>query len=143
MTNIQAGLGLSQLKNIKNVVKRKMEIGRHYYEKLHKNQNIQILPPANSFSKNIYWVVGILIKKNKITASTLSKKLAKYGIRTRPFFWPMHEQSIFKKMKIFKNKKFPNSSYLARYGLYLPSYFKITKNDINYIASIINKILNK
>ena len=46
-------------------------------------------------------------------------------------------------MKIFKNKKFPNSSYLARYGLYLPSYFKITKNDINYIASIINKILNK
>lgn len=141
MTNIQAALGLSQLKNIKNIVKRKMEIGRRYYKNLNKNKNLQILPPSNSFSKNIYWVVGILIKKNKITASLLAKKLLKYGIRTRPFFWPMHEQNILKKMKIFKNKKFPNSSYIARYGLYLPSYFKMTKNDIDYISLTVNKIL--
>jgi perosamine synthetase len=141
MTNIQAALGLSQLQNIKKVIKKKMEIGAHYYKKLHQNPNIQILPPSNTFSKNIYWVVGIVIKKNKITASILSKKLSKYGIKTRSFFWPMHEQYIFKKMKIFKNKKFPNSSYIARYGLYLPSYFQIKKDDINYISSIINKIL--
>ena len=44
-------------------------------------------------------------------------------------------------IKIFKNKKFPNSSYLARYGLYLPSYFKLKKKDIDYISSAINKIL--
>jgi perosamine synthetase len=141
MTNIQAALGLSQLQNIKKVIKKKMEIGAYYYKKLHQNPNIQILPPSNTFSKNIYWVVGIVIKKNKITASILSKKLSKYGIKTRSFFWPMHEQYIFKKMKIFKNKKFPNSSYIARYGLYLPSYFQIKKDDINYISSIINKIL--
>ena len=141
MTNIQAALGLSQLKNIKNVVKKKMEIGNHYYRKLHKNLNIQILPPSNKFSKNIYWVVGIVIKKNKITASKFAKKLAKYGIETRPFFWPMHKQYIFKKMKIFKNNKFPNSSYLSRYGLYLPSYFQLKKKDINYISSAINNIL--
>jgi len=141
MTNIQAALGLSQLKNIKNVVKKKMEIGKHYYRKLHKNLNIQILPPSNKFSKNIYWVVGIVIKKNKITASKFAKKLAKYGIETRPFFWPMHKQYIFKKMKIFKNNKFPNSSYLSRYGLYLPSYFQLKKKDINYISSAINNIL--
>ena len=53
----------------------------------------------------------------------------------------MHEQHIFKKMKIFKNKNFPNSFYLARYGLYLPSYFKLKKKDIDYISSAINKIL--
>ena len=111
------------------------------YKKLNKNPNIQILPLSNVFAKNIYWVVGIVIKKGKITASMLSKKLAKYRIMTRPFFWPMHEQSIFKKMKMFKNKKFPNSSYLARYGLYLPSYFKLKKKDIDYISSVINKFL--
>ena len=70
-----------------------------------------------------------------------SEKIARYGIKTRPFFWPMHEQHIFKKMKIFMNKKFPNSSHLARYGLYLPSYFKLKKKDIDYISSAINKIL--
>ena len=53
----------------------------------------------------------------------------------------MHKQDIFKKMKMFKNKKFPNSSYLDKYGLYLPSYFKLKKKDIDYISSVINKIL--
>ncbi len=141
MTNIQAALGLSQLKNIKHIVKKKMEIGKYYYKKLYQNSNIQILPPSNAFSKNVYWVVGIVIKENIMTASKLSKKLSRYGIGTRPFFWPMHEQSIFKKMKMFKNKKFPNSSYLARYGLYLPSYFKLKKKDIDYISSVIKKLL--
>ena len=141
MTNIQAALGLSQLKNIKYIVNKKMNIGRCYFQKLKNNKNLQILPPSNLFAKNIYWVVGIVIKKKKIIASKLTKKLAKYGIQTRPFFWPMHEQHIFKKMKIFKNKKFPNSSYLARYGLYLPSYFKLKKKDIDYISSVISKIL--
>ena len=127
MTNIQAALGLSQLKNIKHIVKKKMEIGNYYYKNLSQNSNLQILPPSNKFSKNIYWVVGIVIRKNKMTAAMLSKKLAEYGIKTRSFFWPTHEQYVFKKIKIFKNKKFPNSSYLARYGLYLPSYFKLKK----------------
>ena len=120
-----------------------MEIGKYYYKKLYQNSNIQILPPSNAFSKNVYWVVGIVIKENIMTASKLSKKLSKYGIGTRPFFLPMHEQSIFKKMKMFKNKKFPNSSYLARYGLYLPSYFKLKKKILIIFHQLLIKFLNK
>ena len=141
LTNIQAALGLSQLKNIKNTIRKKMEIGNYYYEKLKFNNNIQILPPFNSFSKNIYWVVGILIKNKKMTALNLSKKLLKFGIETRPFFWPMHQQSIFKKLKLFKNQNYPNSTYLSKYGLYVPSYFILKKKEINKISNVINKIL--
>jgi len=141
LTNLQAALGLSQLKNIKNTIKKKMQIGNDYYEKLKFNNNIQILPPFNSFSKNIYWVVGILIKNKKMTALNLSKKLLKFGIETRPFFWPMHQQSIFKKLKLFKNKNYPNSTYLSKYGLYVPSYFFLKKKEINKISNVINKIL--
>ena len=141
MTNIQATLGLSQLSRIKEVVKRKMEIGKNYYDILKRNKNLQILPPSNNSSKNIYWVVGILIKNKKIKAKELSLKLLKHGIGTRPFFWPMHEQTIFKKMKLFKSEKYPNSSYLSRYGLYLPSYFQLNKKQINYICSIINRLI--
>ena len=141
LTNIQAALGLSQLKNIKNTIRKKMEIGNYYYEKLKFNNNIQILPPFNSFSKNIYWVVGILIKNKKMTALNLSKKLLKFGIETRPFFWPMHQQSIFKKLKLFKNQNYPNSTYLSKYGLYVPSYLLLKKREINKISNVINKIL--
>ena len=119
-----------------------MEIGKYYYQKLCKNKNLQILPPSNEYSKNIYWVVGIVIKKNKFSATKLSKKLAKYGIKTRPFFWPMHKQKIFLKKKMFKGKNFPNSNYISKYGLYLPSSIMLKKNEISYICKRLNKILS-
>ena len=43
--------------------------------------------------------------------------------------------------KIIHQKKPFALEYLARYGLYLPSYFQLKKRDINYISSTINKIL--
>ena len=142
LTNMQASLGLSQLNNIKNIVKKKIEIGSRYYKNLQFNNDIQILPPSNSFSKNIYWVVGIVIKNKKMTALNLSKKLSKFGIETRPFFWPMHQQSIFKKLGLFKNQKYPNSSHISKYGLYLPSYFELKKKEIDKISKTLQKILN-
>ena len=141
MTNIQAALGLSQIKNINKIVKKKIMIGRQYYKNLKLNKNLTILPPFISYSKNIYWVVGILIKNKKIKSSLLAIELRKFGIMTRPFFWPMHEQQIFKKMKLFNKSKFPNSSYLARYGLYLPSYYNLNNKQIDYISSVVNNIL--
>jgi perosamine synthetase len=110
MTNLQASLGISQLKNINQTVKNKMQIGRRYYKNFLNNENLQILPPKNYYAKNIYWVVGILIKNRKMKASLLAKKLHKFGIMSRPFFWPMHEQKIFKKIKLFINKIFQNST---------------------------------
>ena len=142
MTNIQGALGLSQLKNIKYVVRKKMEIGKYYYQKLNENKNLQILPPTNEYSKNIYWVVGIVIKKNKLTAKKLAEKLEKYGIKTRPFFWPMHKQKIFLKKKVFREKNFPNSNYISKYGLYLPSSIMLKKKEISYICERLNKILS-
>ena len=118
-----------------------MVIGKYYFKKLSKNKNLYMTPPKISYSENIYWVVGLVIKNKKILASKIIKKLNSYGIGARPFFWPMHEQKILKKMKIFLNKKYPNSSYLGRYGFYIPSYVKISNSQMNYVISIINKLL--
>ena len=141
LTNIQAALGISQLKRLDKVVKRKMYIGNYYYKRLTKNKNIYMTPPKISFSKNIYWVVGILIKNKKTLASNVIKKLANFGIGARPFFWPMHEQKVFRKMKIINNRNYPNSSYLGRYGFYIPSHLKISNFEMNYIISKIDKLL--
>ena len=141
ITNIQAALGINQLKRLDTVVKKKMYIGNYYYKRLSQNKNIYMTPPKISYSKNIYWVVGIVIKNKKILASSIIKKLGTYGIGARPFFWPMHEQKIFKKMKIFNKIKYPNSSYLGRYGFYIPSYPKISHADMNYVISKIEKLL--
>ena len=138
MTNIQATLGISQLKRINSTVKRKIYIGNYYFKKLSNNESIYMTPPQINQFKNIYWVVGIVIKNKKVLASQIIKKLSKYGIGARPFFWPMHEQDIFKKMKIFKKQNYTN---LGRYGFYIPSFLKIKDSEMNYVVSVINKLL--
>ena len=109
---------------------------------LKSNNNIFIPPPKYKKLTNIYWVVGILINKNlKIDAKSLSKELLKYNIETRPFFWPMNQQKILKRLRYTdKNEKFPNSDHIAKYGLYLPSGLTLQKKEISEICKIVNYI---
>ena len=144
MTNLQASLGVSQLKRIKSIVSKRHEVGKKYFEKLKNNKNIYIPEGSRIYAKNIYWVIAIVItnKDLKIDAKLLMKKLLNYGIQTRPFFWPMHKQSVFrKKNKISISGKYKNSEYISKYGLYLPSSLDIKSNQINFICDKLNSIL--
>jgi len=143
MSNIQASIGCGQLKNISWIIKRKREIGLKYHSLLKHNDKIIIQPTRLPFSKNIFWVFGVLVKKgSKIKRDMIIKKLIKYKIQTRNFFYPMHKQKIFMKMKIFSKKsKYPNAEYLAANGFYLPSGLGLKNDEINYIANTVNKIL--
>ena len=141
MTNMQASLGISQLKRIKKTIKEKIDIGKYYFKKLNHNKNIQILQPYKDNLENIYWVVGIVIKNKKIKAKNIIKLLNQKGIGARPFFWPMNKQKILKKMNYTKKQNFPVSEYISNYGLYLPSYLGLKRKDIDKIVSILNRIL--
>ena len=142
MTNLQAALGCGQLKNINKILKRKFEIGNKFYKELKKNKNIILQENKNSYSKNIYWVFGIIIKKqSKLSRNEIMKKLLMHNIDTRPFFLSMNKQTIFKKMGLFKKDKMPNSEYLSKNGFYIPSGLGIKNHEINYIIKILLKIL--
>ena len=144
MTNLQASLGVSQLKRIKSIVSKRHEVGKKYFEKLKNNKNIYMPEGSRIYAKNIYWVIAIVItnKDLKIDAKQLMKKLLNYGIQTRPFFWPMHKQSVFrKKNKISISGNYKNSEYISKYGLYLPSSLDIKSNQIKFVCDKLNSIL--
>ena len=144
MTNLQASLGVSQLKRIRSIVGRRHRVGNEYFQKLKNNKNIYIPETTRSYAKNIYWVIAFVItnKNLKIDGKKLMKMLLKYGIQTRPFFWPMHKQKVFKeKYKINTSGKYKNSEYISKYGLYLPSSLDITSNQIQFICNKVNAIL--
>jgi len=145
MSNMQAAMGCGQLKNISWIIKRKREIGLRYHSLLKYNDKIFIQPTHYPFSKNIFWVFGVVIKKKtKIKRDVVMKKLMEKKIQTRSFFYPMHKQKIFKKMNIFPKKdKYPNSEYLSLNGFYLPSGLGLKNYEIDYVAEKLNKILKK
>ncbi len=103
MTNLQAALGVAQLERLDEFLEKKRWIGKKYNELLADISGIQLPLTKTNYAKNIYWVVAILITNKNINldAKKVTQKLNELGIGTRPFFWPMHEQDILKKMKIF------------------------------------------
>ena len=145
LSSLQAAMGISQLKKISYLVKRKREIGKLYHNSLKKNKYIQIQNMSLKYAKNIYWVFGVLIRPNKkFNRDLIIKKLLKKNIQTRNFFYPMHKQTIFKKLKIFKkNIKFPNSEFLSKNGFYLPSGLGTTNKEVFYTCRVLNAILRK
>jgi perosamine synthetase len=59
----------------------------------------------------------------------LMDRLIEYGIETRTFFVPMHEQSVFQNMGLFKGESYPIAEDLARTGMYLPSSLGLKKKE--------------
>tara|TARA_B110000438_G_C15737940_1_gene617115 strand:- start:37 stop:1191 length:1155 start_codon:yes stop_codon:yes gene_type:complete len=143
MTNMQAAIGCGQLKNIKWIVKRKKEIGKKYILILRKCKKIEIQVEKFKYAENIFWVFGVLLKKNiGISRDQLVNKLQQYNIQTRNFFIPMHKQKVFQKMKLFnKTQKFKNSEKLSKNGFYLPSGLGITNKQIDFVGNTLLKIL--
>ena len=69
-------------------------------------------------------------------------ELKKRGIGTRPFFRGMHDQPVFKKMKLFENELYPISDEAFKYGFYLPSGMTLTKLQIDEVVNSLKEILD-
>ena len=70
-------------------------------------------------------------------------QLLENNIQTRTFFFPMHKQKIFKKMRLFsKKQKYVNAEYLSKNGFYLPSGIGIPNSDIDFVGKTLIKILD-
>ena len=78
ITSLQASLGLAQLNRLNDNVKRKREIGLRYRNNLEKNKNFIFQDHEAPYSKNIYWVFGMIIKRGlNLDASKLMSFLNK------------------------------------------------------------------
>lgn len=136
MTNMQAAIGLAQLEQINKHVDIKRKLGNQYQEKLAflAKEGFQLPLPLTSFAENIYWVFGLVAPSEKVCKDTIAF-LTHLQIGTRPFFWNMHQQPIFKQLGFFKDEVYPVAENLANRGFYLPSGLALEETDINYIAT--------
>jgi perosamine synthetase len=142
MSNIQAALGVAQLERLDEFVKIKRYMGHTYTELLKNVPGIQIPVTRTEYAENIYWVFGIVLKDEvPFDAGQAMKQLGKAGIGTRPFFWCMHEQPVFKKMALFLNEKYPVAENIARRGFYIPSGLALNQSQMETVAKQLINIL--
>jgi perosamine synthetase len=142
LSNVQAALGLAQLERIDEFVARKRRMGARYTEMLQDLPGLQLPLARTVYAENIYWVYGLVLKDEmEMEAQEAIRRLAEQGIGTRPFFWPMHEQPVFKKMGWFSGVSCPVAERLARRGFYLPSGLALTEEQMGRVVDALGKVL--
>lgn len=142
MTNLQAAVGLAQLERLDEFVARKRHSFARYTELLGDVSGIQLPVASTEFARNINWVYGVVLDDDiPFDADGAMERLAKEGIGTRPFFWPIHEQPVYQRMGLFAGERHPHAERIARRGFYLPSGLALTEEQQTRVAASVRRVL--
>jgi perosamine synthetase len=142
MTNMQAALGLAQLERLDNFVSRKRAMGLRYTELLKGVQGLELPLNKTEYAENIYWVYGLLLNDSSgLNAEQAMKRLEEKGIGTRPFFYPMHQQPVLRRMGFFEDEHYPVAERLYHQGFYIPSGMALSDDQINFCADGLREVL--
>lgn len=129
ITDIQCALGLSQLKKLKNIIKKREKIAI-YYDKYFRNKNNLILYQSNyrSISSNHLYVIGVNFNKLKIKKNFFMDKIFKKGITTQVHYIPIPLHPYYKSLG-YNMRKLPNSLEYYNNALSIPIYYQLSKKN--------------
>jgi len=87
-------------------------------------------------------VFGLVLNADvPFDAESAMAQLAEMGIGTRPFFWPMHEQPVFKKMGLFDGETYPVAENIARRGFYIPSGLGLSDEQQQIVIESVRRLM--
>ena len=141
ITDIQAALGLSQLKRLDEFVARRREIAAIYNKKLNHLPLTAPLPDKNNqFSWHLY-VINLHLDKIARTRKEVFDELRKYNIGVHVHYIPVHIQPWFTSMG-FKAEAFPNVMSYYQRAITLPIYVDLSDEEIDYIVHVLSEVLS-
>jgi CDP-6-deoxy-D-xylo-4-hexulose-3-dehydrase len=132
-TDLQAFIGINQLKNIETVVTNRY---RNYnlYNKLIKDDFWKIKAPDNSYVSNFAY--PLITDKIDLIVEVLNKN----NIECRPLICgSINEQPFW--YESYGKEDLPNAKEVHNNGLYLPNHHDLTEEEIIHITNIINSII--
>jgi perosamine synthetase len=142
MSNLQAAVGVAQMERLPQTLEKKRRIGAWYDELLADITDLERLPARTDYAENIHWVYGVVLENSvRFDAEEAMKRMGATGIGTRPFFWPMHEQPVFRRVGLFRGILCPVAERIARRGFYIPSGVALTRDQAGQVAEALRRLL--
>lgn len=129
-TDLQAVIGIEQMKKLDWRVKRKKEMYKLYLDLLADIKQIKFID--TNLQDCSPWLMDILIDGEE-ERNRLASFLDERGIGTRPFYPAIHTQPPYSHI----NGNFRNSEYISQRGLWLPSSSFLANEDIQRVCESI------
>jgi len=140
MTELQASLGVNQMKRLDGYVQRRHELAKRY------NQQLQSLPltlpfqSAESYSAMHLYVIRLDLKKTQLTHRQIFEILREKNIGVNLHYIPVHFQPYYQNMG-FKPGDFPEAEAYYRDAISIPLFPAMTNAQQNYIVDTLSEIL--
>lgn len=132
LTDMQAALGISQLKQAEARLKRRREIAANYTEAFNNKPYIKGLSGSIKGHGYHLYVIEVEDRKN------LYNHLRKNKIFTQVHYIPVHLMPYYKKFR-WKEGDFPNAENYYKRCLSLPMYPTLTNEEQEFVIETINK----
>jgi len=123
-TDLQAVIGIEQMKKVPQRVERKKQIGKLYYQLLKGIKGIDLIP--TNFENTSPWFYDILVENR----TTLKDYLKQNGIGSREFYPALHSEPVFN----VKNGRFPVATEIGEKGLWLPSAVQLSDKQVEFVC---------
>ena len=142
MMDIQASIGIHQLKRIGKYDKIRNEIWNFYNKEL-KSLPITLPAPDSGDYKHSRHLYTILVdeKKSGMNRDQFMQRLHEKGIGTGVHFNPVHLHKYYREAFGYKTGHYPNAEYIGERTVSLPLSAKLTMDDARRIVKAIKEIL--
>ncbi len=135
MSDMVAGLGVSQLNKIEEVIKRRCWVANQYRERLAGIEGLT-LPQEIVGLRQVYQLFTIRTKKR----DQVMKHLADNGIMSRIYFNPVHLTDFYRKQS-WDIPKLPVTEQVSKEVLSLPMHPTLTEAEIDLVCDKIKEVL--
>ncbi|APD89141.1 UDP-4-amino-4,6-dideoxy-N-acetyl-beta-L-altrosamine transaminase [Alteromonas mediterranea] len=141
MTDVEAALGLSQLKKLPGFLEKRNALAKYYDNLLSVFSCIKPLQQrGDSYSSYHLYVARVESLTNK-QHSDLIKNLREQGVFAHLHYIPIHIQPYYKKLG-FKMGDFPNAETYYRQAITLPLFPELTLEDVEFIVEKLTAEIN-
>jgi len=142
MTDMQASLGIHQIKRIETYYKRREEIWKQYNEAF-KNLPLSIPSPPEKETRHARHLYTILLnlEKLKTDRDTFQQALYEENIGTGIHYISLHLHDYYRKTYGYRPDDFPNSKFISERTVSLPFSAKLTDDDVEDVIRAVRKYI--
>ncbi|MFH1894759.1 MAG: DegT/DnrJ/EryC1/StrS family aminotransferase [Patescibacteria group bacterium] len=140
LTEMEAALGIEQLNNIKQIIKKRQSNASYLKQGLKEFSDLIQLPIIPEDRDHVFLGFPIVIKNKKIARDKLILFLEENGVETR-YMMPLLNQPIYKEIFGKIESQYPVARNINKYGFYIGCFPELEKKDLDYVIYIFKKAL--
>ena len=140
ITDVQAALGLSQLRRLDDGIARRRRLAARYREELEGVDGL-VLPPLEKDVRSSWHLFPVRIDHPRIGRRQVYDALRAEGIRAQVHYIPVHLQPYYRERFGFAPGRFPAAEAFYDQELSLPLFSTMASEDVTRVAAALRRAL--